>query len=201
MVSSGEIENTSTRILDATRRLLERPKASAVRMSDIAKAAGLSRQAVYLHFPTRAELLIATTKHIDQANGIDARLAASRAAATGLARLDAFIEAWGNYIPVIHPVAKAIMAMRDRDEAAAAAWANRMQAVHEGCAAAVSALEHDGMLNRNFTPAEAADLLLAMLSVETWETLTLSRGWPQSRYIAVTQIMARQTLAVDAPGG
>lgn len=201
MVSSGEIENTPTRILDAARRLLEQPEASAVRMSDIAKAAGLSRQAVYLHFPTRAELLIATTKHIDQANGIDARLAASRAATTGLARLDAFIAAWGNYIPVIHPVAKAIMAMRDRDEAAAAAWANRMQAVHEGCVAAVSALERDSMLNGSFTAAEAADLLLTMLSVETWETLTLGRGWPQARYVAATQDMARRTLAADAPGG
>ncbi|MBT7717936.1 MAG: helix-turn-helix transcriptional regulator, partial [Halieaceae bacterium] len=27
-------------------------------MSDIAKQTGISRQAVYLHFPTRAELLI-----------------------------------------------------------------------------------------------------------------------------------------------
>ena len=44
-------------------------------MSDVAKQAGISRQAVYLHFPSRAELLIATTRYIDQVKDIDGQLA------------------------------------------------------------------------------------------------------------------------------
>jgi AcrR family transcriptional regulator len=46
-------------------------------MSDIAKAAGLSRQAVYLHFPNRAELLISATKHLDEK--VDRRAALRKA--------------------------------------------------------------------------------------------------------------------------
>ena len=107
-------------------------------MSDIAKQTGISRQAVYLHFPTRAELLIATTRHIDEVKEIDERLAKSRSASTGLERLEAFVEAWGNYIPEIYGVASALIAMQATDEEAGAAWSDRMGAVRHGCEAAVA---------------------------------------------------------------
>ena len=70
---------TRRKILDTAWKLLEaggRP----TRMSDFARAAGISRQALYLHFPSRAELLVAVTRHVDQVKDIDARLAESRAA-------------------------------------------------------------------------------------------------------------------------
>jgi len=44
-----------------------------VTMADIAKAAGISRQALYLHFPTRVDLLVAMTRHLDAQNDIDDR--------------------------------------------------------------------------------------------------------------------------------
>ena len=113
-------------------------------MADIAKSAGISRQALYLHFPARAELLIATTRHIDEKKNIEARLASSRNAETGIDRLNAYIEAWGNYIPEIHGVARALMALQDSDAAAKLAWEDRMHAVREGCEAAIKALRNDG---------------------------------------------------------
>ena len=87
--------DTRSRILEAAWKLLEDGAGSEVRMSDIAKKAGISRQAVYLHFPKRADLLIAVTRYIDEANEVDARLAASRGAATGVERLDVFT---GNHV-------------------------------------------------------------------------------------------------------
>ena len=129
---SSDNSETRDRILDAAWTLLEERAGSGVRMSDIARQAGISRQAVYLHFPTRAELLVALTRHIDRVKDTDKRLEASRSAAGGLERLDAFIDAWGNYIPEIHGVARALIAMKDTDEAAAAAWDDRMQAVRHG---------------------------------------------------------------------
>jgi AcrR family transcriptional regulator len=60
---SSEKISTKTRILDTTWKLLE-ARDKNTRMSDIAKAVGISRQALYLHFPTRAALLIATTRHL-----------------------------------------------------------------------------------------------------------------------------------------
>ena len=71
---------TRTRILNACRALLESDAGAVTRMSDVAKAAGVSRQAVYLHFKTRAELLIALTRHIDEVEHVEERLVASRSA-------------------------------------------------------------------------------------------------------------------------
>ncbi len=191
---SRENSETRERILASAWELLMEAGPAAVRMSDIARRTGISRQAVYLHFPSRAELLIATTRYIDEVKDVDARLAASRAADDGLERLDAFIEAWGNYIPEIHGVARALIDLQAKDEAAQAAWADRMDAVRHGCRAAVAALARDGRLTGDLSEDEAADLLWSQLSVESWEVLRLRCGWTQARYIEAMQQMARRTL-------
>lgn len=186
--------HTDQKILKAAIALLEEGAGAKTRMSDIAKAAGISRQAVYLHYPSRAELLIAAARYLDELKDVDARLAKSRAAASGLERLEAYIEAWGNYIPEIWGVGKAFIAMSDTDEAAAAAWSDRMQAVRHGCAAAVDALKADGVLRSDYTSEAATDLLWTLLSVEAWRRLTHSCGWSQQVYIDHVTTFARNAL-------
>ena len=167
-------------------------------MADIAKEAGISRQAVYLHFPTRAELLVATTRYLDEVKHVDDRLAASRSAATGVERLSAFIEAWGNYIPEIYGVGKALLAMENTDEEASAAWSDRMQAVRHGCEAAVRGLARDGTLSPDRAADEATDLLWTLLSVRNWEQLVHDCGWSQGLYIDTMQQIARRSLVREA---
>lgn len=191
---SSENLDTREKILDSAWKLLEGGDASAVRMSDIARLTGISRQAVYLHFPSRAELLIATTRYIDEVKDVDKRLAASREAASGRERLDAYVEAWGNYIPEIQGAARALIALQSNDDAARAAWTDRMDAIRHGCAAAVAALRADGVLVDSLSETEATDLLWSLLSVENWEHLRQRCGWSQARYIEVVQQVARQTL-------
>ncbi len=186
--------NTREKILKTTWALLEANPDKPVRMSDIAKAAGISRQALYLHFPARSDLLVATARYLDEVNQVDRRLAASRKAATGIGRLDAFIEAWGNYIPEIYGMAKAFWAQQSSDEAVATAWNDRMQAVRHGCAAAIKALKEDGALTPEHPPKQATDILWMMLSVRNWEQLTVECGWSQKRYITTMKKLARQTL-------
>ena len=178
---SSDPINTKSRILDVTWNLLENGD-KTVRMSDIAKAAGISRQALYLHFPNRAELLVATTRHIDVVKNVDARLEHSRSATSGVERLHAFIEGWGGYIPQIHGMSVALRAMRSTDKEAAAAWNDRMKAVRHGCEAAVQAISQDGSLTRDLTEEAATDLLWTLLSVENWERLVRDCGWTQSAY-------------------
>ena len=189
--------DTRTRILQATWDLLEERRGQGVRMSDIARRAGISRQALYLHFPTRAELLIATTHYLDDVKGTEARLAPSRAAETGIERLDAFIEAWAAYMPEIYGLAKAFLAMRDTDEAAAAAWDQRMQDMREGCEAAIAALKRDQMLSPAYAPKQATDILWTLLSIRNWEQWTLRCGWSQKRYVTTMKSMARRLLVAD----
>lgn len=186
--------STRIRILKSTLSLLENGTASAVRMSDIARAAKISRQALYLHFPNRAELLVATTRYLDEVHNIDSKLAASRSATSGRDRLLKWVDVWGNYIPEIYGIAKALMAMKDTDAEANTAWNDRMQAVRHGCDAAVSALIRDGDLGADLQADEATDILWTLLSVRVWEQLRIDCGWSQDRYIKFVKKMALQAL-------
>ncbi len=174
---------TKTRILEATVHMLEERGGPGVRMADIARAAGISRQAVYLHFASRAELLAATTRYLDEILEVDRRLAPSREAKSGRERLALFIEFWGNYIPEIHNVAKALLQAQETDKAAADAWRDRMAALRDGCRAAIDALHADGTLAREWKPGRATDVLWTMLSVPNWENLTLECGWSTRQYV------------------
>ncbi|KGM86674.1 transcriptional regulator, TetR family [Roseovarius mucosus DSM 17069] len=189
---SRENSSTRERILNAAWKLLDSNPGTAARMSDIAKAAGVSRQALYLHFPNRTELFIATTRHQDEVFGVQNMLSASRAATSGEDRLAAFVTAWGNYIPKIFGVAKTLMIMSETDADAAGAWHERMADMREGCAAAVAALARDGVLIKE--QKDATDLLWTLLSITTWEQLTRLCDWSQDRYINEILRVARLAL-------
>lgn len=188
---------TRDRILTSTWNLLESGDPAATRMADIAKAAGISRQALYLHFPNRGELLIATARYLDEVKEVDKRLVASRTATSGGERLDAYIDAWGGYIPEIYGMAKAFWALWDTDPEARAAWQDRMDAVRHGCAAAVDAIAKDKALASGLTKPAATDMLAMLLSVRNWEYLRQERGWSQKRYIQAMKTMARQSIMAD----
>ena len=190
---SSKIKNTKTVILDTTWKILEMSGKNS-RMSDIAKAVGISRQALYLHFTTRAELLIATTRHIDYVKSVDERLEASRTAKSGIERLHTFIRAWGGYIPEIHGMSVALRTMRENDDAVADAWDDRMQAVRHGCRAVVLALIKDKKLKPDLSERNATDLLWTLLSIENWEKLVLDCSWSQLTFEDKMIELAEETL-------
>ncbi len=194
---SSENLDTRTRILEATARILKLKGGRGVRMGDIAKETGISRQAVYLHFPSRTDLLIETTKYTGDLLNVEERLAPSRAATSGLERLRLYIAFWGEFLPELYPVAKALMMAQDTDEAAAAAWQDRMIAMKDGCRAAIEALQTDGMLAEGWTRPKAIDALWTLLLVPNWENLTQECGWSKAEYIRRMQLIAERTFVAD----
>ncbi len=190
---SSKNVDTRTRILEATVRSLEKSGGHGARMGDIARESGISRQAVYLHFESRADLLIQAFLYLGEQLDVDSRLASSRAAPSGVERLRRYIEFWGEFLPEIYGVAKALMMARDSDEAAAAAWKDRMEAMRDGCRAAIEALYTDRVLAKEWTRPKATDALVAMLQVPNWEYLTIERGWSTREYIRRMQFLALQT--------
>jgi AcrR family transcriptional regulator len=169
-------------------------------MRDIAEAAGVSRQAVYDHFGSRAKLLVATTHYVDEVRGLTERRSHFQSATTGVDRLEAYVEFWGNYIPEVYGMARALLAARETDEAAAAAWDDRMGAVRESCRRTIEALHRDGMLASDWSCEEAVDLMWTMLSIRNWEQLTIECGWSTSQYVGRMQKLLKRTL-VQGPEG
>ena len=191
---SSKAQETKFRILQSALDLLTEGGGKSTRMSDVAKAAGVSRQAVYLHFPKRADLLVAVTHYVDNLNDVDKRLVRSRTASTGRDRLTSFIDAWGDYIPLIFGVGKALMDMQNHDNDARVAWQDRMQAMRQGCLAAVTALEKDGDLTSELDVETATDLLWTLLTVENWEKLRHECGWSQEAYLKRMKSLAASAL-------
>ena len=85
------------------------------------------------------------------------------------------------------------MMAQDKDEAAAAAWKDRMVAMRDGCRAAIDALDADALLAEEWTRTTATDALMAMLQVSNWEYLTIECGWSTKEYIQRMTTLARRS--------
>lgn len=189
---------TRARILDTTLDLLLSQEKSGIRMIDVAKAAGITRQTVYDHFSTRSELLIAAIRHFGDRMEVDALLADSRAAPTGEARLAAFTGAMMAFFPKISPLHRALIRLGEADHDAKAAWDNRLAAMKEGCAAAIAALARDGRLRPEWPEAEARDYYFTLLSIEAWAHCVLDCGWSEEAYLAHVQRITHETFVRPA---
>jgi AcrR family transcriptional regulator len=192
-MSSPELD-TRTLILQATWKLMEQHRGQNVRIQDIAKLANVSRQAVYLHFNNRTELLTATTHYLDEMLDVEGRINWCAHMNNGVEQLEAYVDFWGNYIPEIYGLAKALIAAQDTDEAAAAAWRDRMEALRRGCRGVVEQLGCEGKLAPLWSPEKAEELFWSMLSISVWENLTGACGWTKEEYVRGMQAGLKRML-------
>jgi len=186
---SSKKESTRKRILNATWHLMEQHKGQGVAMSNIAKKAGISRQALYLHFKTRTELMVATVQYVDEIKNLDERLMKLNAASSGVELLERYIEAWGGYIPEVYSLAKALLNTRESDKATAIAWNGCMSTLQGICGRVIETLENDGTLNTRWKRNEAIDMLWATMSIYSWEQLTIECGWSNKKYIEWMKVL------------
>jgi AcrR family transcriptional regulator len=171
-------------ILDAALSLIAKRGDAGVTMAEIAQAARVSRQAVYLHFGDRGALLVALVRHADEKRGLAAAIREIAAAPTGAAALRQMVALQARKNPGIWALARAFDAVRRVDKAAERSWQDRLQNRLDGCRAIVTRLQREGALRPGLDPAAAADLLWAMTSLRTWEDLVLQRGWTAEQYEA-----------------
>ncbi len=160
-------------------------------MAELAACVGLTRQSIYVHFGSRAGLLIALVRRADDRADIQAQLRTALAKADPIERLDAFLSAWLDFIPMIYPVAGSLIRSKRGDADAAAAWNDRMSELLAGFKQLSSGLRRDGVLAVDWTVPKAAEYLWSGSSVQMWELLVVERGWTHRRASAVL----RRTLA------
>ena len=175
-------KNSRTRILDAALAVIVRRGGADVTMAEIAKAARVSRQAVYLHFRDRGALFVALARHADEKRGLADELRKIAEAPTGIAALREMVALQARMNPRIWALARAFDTVRRTDPAAERSWQDRLQYRLEGCRAVVTRLQREHALRRGLDADAAADLLWTMTSLRTWEDLVLQRGWTPASY-------------------
>src|SRR4051794_41972833 len=84
-------------------------------MADVAGAAGISRQALYLHFPERSALLLALVEFVDEREDLAGAVAAVEAAGDGRAPGRAWGQMQADRNPRIAVPARAPDQSRHRD--------------------------------------------------------------------------------------
>src|SRR5580704_6713152 len=114
------MSSTRERILSAAREMTEK-QGAAPTMSALARMVGISRQALYLHFPDRAQLLLALVADIDEKEQLQAGSAAVREAADAAGAIRAWARMQACRNPKIAAAARALNATRHADPAAACA--------------------------------------------------------------------------------
>lgn len=153
--------DTKARILDAG---LACAAKNALTMAEVAAQAGLSRQAVYLHFPDRAALLTALLVRLE------AGPAPIQDAPSARAALNAVVARLAENYPRRWPVVRAL-----EDE-------TPDNALDADCRALAKRLRDEGALAAHLSPTAATDLLSTLLSLAVWKELVVRRGWDSARY-------------------
>jgi AcrR family transcriptional regulator len=179
-MSSGDPE-TRRRILDAARVLLEEGAGVVVSMGEVAARAGVSRQALYLHFRDRAALYIEVSRDVDARERAPRQVAVDNAPdARAALRATVELQAWLK--PRLHGVATALDTLRRSDAAAEAAWREREKERLTRCRAVMRRIGSEGLLAEGWTADRAGELLWAITSQRTWEDLVVVQGWSSGRY-------------------
>lgn len=172
---------TRRRILQAAWELLEQHGAG-VKLVEVADKAGVSRQAVYLHFGDRSGLLVALVDFIDVSLGAVQLRAHIHGGATGVESLQRWIQTMSWYTAKIDRVTQVLESSQYQDEALAAAWRDRMGRRQVHIRSIVERIAAEGRLAERWSVDTAVELLYVVTMPGPWRELTRELGWTAEHY-------------------
>ncbi len=186
--------NSRTQILEAALDLITRRGDASVTMADIGTAAGVSRQAVYLNFADRADLMLALVRYVDERRGLEHEQEKIRKAPSGLEAVREMVSLQARTNPEIWAIARAMEAVRRTDAEVEGPWQDRLNDRLQGCRQIISRLAKEGVLRKELKATAATDILWTITSLRTWEDLVLQRRWTPAQYEERVFAMLRATL-------
>lgn len=166
----------------------------SLRLADVAARAGVSRQAVYLHFGDRARLLLALLAWGDQAFNLGDLLMWVTQAPSGAEALQRMVGVHAMYSPRIDALTRILEAHQYQDSAVAAALRDRLNFRRAAHRAVIARIAAEGDLAEGWTVDTAADLFFAVTLPTPWRELTGARGWPAEEYAQRMTQLLRGTL-------
>jgi AcrR family transcriptional regulator len=192
-MSSRNPATTHAAILDAARELFEANGYYAVGLEAVAQKAGVSRQAIYLHFDSKAALLEALHQRVNEHDVAPAMQRVWRCADASSA-LDTFVAAAATAIPRFIGIYYALEPAARLEPIAAATWEPPREGRYADCLRLAEWLDRGGMLAPGVTTRAAADVLFALVSVHQYENLVMICGWSPRRWTAWTRRTLRAGL-------
>ena len=187
---------TRRRILQAAWELLEQ-EGSVVRLVDVADRAGVTRQAVYLHFGDRSGLLVALMDFIDVSLGAVQLRAHIHGGATGVESLQRWIETMSWYTARIDRVTEILETSQYQDEALAAAWRDRMGRRQMHLRSIVERIAAAGHLAEGWSVEAAVELLYVVTMPGPLRELTRELGWTAEQYTHNLTRLVRSALLTE----
>jgi AcrR family transcriptional regulator len=181
-MSSGDPQ-TRRRILDSVRALMEERPGAPIAMGAVAERAGVSRQALYLHFTDRTALFVEASRLLDATERTPTKQGRVDDAPNGLAALREAVALQARIKPALHGVATALDSLRRTDPAAKATFSEREHARLDRCEDVIRRLDNDGRLADGWDVATAARLMWVLTSQRAWEDLVIDQRWSRSRYV------------------
>ena len=198
MEKLARAERTRREILDRAWELIAE-KGTEVSMAEIARAAGVTRQSVYLHFKSRGGLLVALTRRADEREQIIENFVRAMEKEPVNRRLETCLGLWFDFVPKIHPVASDLIRLRSQDPEADHAWTDRMKDLHNLFRLLIQGLKEKRALNSNWSVDDAADYVWAAVSVQAWDLLVSDRGWDGDKAAErITRTLCETLLAPTA---
>lgn len=195
-------EDTRTAILEAAWNLMAEQRRLDAGMAEIAAAAGVTRQTLFLAFGNRAGVLVAMARHQDSLGNQVQRLRQIAATGADADALHAYVDAWLDYLPVVYPVAIQLETASLSDADANAAWQDRIfsQGVRMGLDRILGQIVARLAPGTDLDPSRLADLCLTLLLPSTWRSLVVERGWTAEAYGRSRHVLIDAVLADSLPG-
>lgn len=188
---------TRARALDATWKLLEERGSHDVTMAAVAERAGVTRRALYLHFSSRADLLMALHAHVDENLDVASSVRPVFEAPDAVSALDAFAVHLAEFHPRIQAVDEALMRARETDPDVAALVEHGSRVWMQGCRHITQRLADEGRLAEPWTVDTAADMLWHFMFPDVVRRLRDERKWTLVQHRELLRVLLRRTLVAD----
>jgi AcrR family transcriptional regulator len=182
-VSSGGRPQTRAQILEAARAMFEEHGYHGAGLEAVARKAGVSRQAIYLHFPSKAELLAALHMQIF---GTDVVPAIERHPITdstsALDALDATIAVDTEVVSTVWRISEVLAVARRQHPEVEQTLNPRDDERYGELLNLGHRLEKEGELPPAIGVALFADMLWGLMNTGTYRNLVIERGWSLDEY-------------------
>jgi len=197
-MSSGR-PDTRIAILNAARALFEEQGYHGAGLEAVAKRAGVSRQAIYLHFASKADLLTALHARIYETDVVPAL---DRypvwTASTALEGLDALIAVDAEVASKVWRIHEALVVARRHHDEVDETLRPREAERYSELERLGRWLRKEGDLPTHMRVGTFADIMWGLTSLGTFHNLVIERGWSPARFVAWVRQTMRAQLAATA---